>query len=108
MQRIQTWGPGGILTYSLLTNSKQFLPFQITDNGLISTIVSMDHEFQSSYKFQVFVKDNGIPSLNNTVKVIVEVKDENDNAPYFTFPSINPIHNGRRLLPHVTQRTLQY
>lgn len=96
-------GPGGILTYSLLTSSKQFLPFQITDNGLISTIVSMDHEFQSSYKFQVFVKDNGIPSLNNTVNVIVEVRDENDNAPYFTFPSVNPFTMDIVYYPHHTK-----
>ena len=84
-------GLGGKLTYSLLTNKKQkFLPFKIKDDGMISAIMSLDHEFQNIYKFQVFVKDNGIPSLNNTVDVIVEVTDKNDNAPYFTFPSVNP------------------
>ena len=83
-------GPGGKLSYSLLTTNKRFLPFQITYDGFISTIMSLDHEFQDNYEFQVLAKDNGIPSLNKTVKVIVEVKDENDNAPYFTFPSVNP------------------
>ena len=84
-------GLGGKLTYSLLTNKKQkFLPFKIKDDGMISAIMSLDHEFQNIYKFQVFVKDNGTPSLNNTVNVIVEVTDKNDNAPYFTFPSVNP------------------
>lgn len=83
-------GPGGKLSYSLLTDKKNFLPFQITDRGLISTVMSLDYEFQHSYKFQVFVKDNGVPSLNNTVNVSVEIRDENDNAPYFTFPSVNP------------------
>ena len=84
-------GLGGKLSYSLLTNKKQkFLPFKIKDDGMISAIMSLDHEFQNIYKFQVFVKDNGIPSLNNTVNVIVEVTDKNDNAPYFTFPSVNP------------------
>ena len=52
--------------------------------------MSLDHEFQDIYEFQILVKDNGKPPLNNTVNVIVEVRDENDNAPYFTFPSINP------------------
>ena len=86
-------GLGGKLTYSLLTNKKQkFLPFKIKDDGMISAIMSLDHEFQNIYKFQVFVKDNGIPSLNNTVNVIVEVTDKNDNAPYFTFPSVNPFN----------------
>ena len=83
-------GPGGELTYSLISDSKQFLPFQISNNRVISTINSLDHELQSIYKFQVLAQDNGIPSLNNTVNVTVEVKDENDNAPYFTFPGINP------------------
>ncbi|CAE1230412.1 PCDHD2 [Acanthosepion pharaonis] len=83
-------GLGGKLTYSLLTNNKHFLPFQISDNGLISTVMSLDHEFQDIYKFKVFVKDNGIPSLNNTVDVVVEVRDKNDNAPYFTFPTVSP------------------
>ncbi|CAE1230410.1 PCDHD2 [Acanthosepion pharaonis] len=95
-------GPGGKLTYSLLTNNKEFLPFQITDNGQISTVMSLDHEFQDIYKFQVFVKDNGTPSLNNTVNVIVEVRDKNDNAPYFTFPSVNPFTLDFHYYPHHT------
>ncbi|XP_052828994.1 protocadherin beta-15 isoform X1 [Octopus bimaculoides] len=81
---------GGQLTYSLVKNIKTVLPFQITDNGFISTTQSLDREQLEIYEFQVLVKDNGIPSLNNTGNVIVEVMDENDNAPYFTFPSVNP------------------
>lgn len=83
-------GPGGKLTYSLWTKNKHFLPFKIADDGLISTISSLDHELHEMYEFQVFAKDNGIQSLNNTVNVIVEVEDQNDNSPYFTYPSVNP------------------
>lgn len=83
-------GPGGKLTYFLQTNNEQFLPFQISDDGLISTVLSLDYEFQDIYNFKVLVKDSGSPPLNNTVDVIVDVRDENDNAPYFTFPSVNP------------------
>lgn len=83
-------GPGGKLTYILLTSNKSFLPFYIKDNGLILTVMSLDHEFQDIYHFQVLVKDSGMPSLNNTVNVIVKVKDKNDNAPFFTFPNVNP------------------
>nr|QBA31141.1 protocadherin [Octopus vulgaris] len=81
---------GGQLTFSLLSTSKHVIPFQITDYGFISTTIPLDREQQNVYKFQVFVKDNGNPSLNNTANVIVEVLDENDNAPYFTFPSMDP------------------
>lgn len=83
-------GPGGQLTYTLLTNNINFIPFQISDDGLITTVMSLDHEFKHIYKFRVLVKDSGNPSLNNTANVVVEVRDENDNAPYFTYPSVNP------------------
>uniref|UniRef100_A0A0L8GDS1 Cadherin domain-containing protein n=2 Tax=Octopus bimaculoides TaxID=37653 RepID=A0A0L8GDS1_OCTBM len=82
-------GNGGQLTYFIIDNNNMF-PFQITDYGFISTIRSLDRERRDIYKFRVLVKDNGTPSLNSTANVVVEVMDENDNAPYFTFPSVNP------------------
>lgn len=96
-------GPGGKLTYSLQSKDKQFVPFQIREDGLISTIISLDHEFQKMYKFQVLAKDNGIPPLNNTIDVIVEVRDENDNIPYFTYPSVNPFSLDVLYFPHHTK-----
>ncbi|XP_014778547.1 protocadherin-17 isoform X2 [Octopus bimaculoides] len=83
-------GDGGQLIYSLLAEDYSFLPFEISNFGFISTTKPLDFEQQDVYKFKVFVRDNGTPSLNNTAHVIVEVMDENDNAPYFTFPSVNP------------------
>ena len=100
-------GAGGKLSYSLITNNKHFLPFKISTNGLLSAIMSLDHEFQDTYKFQVFVKDNGTPSLNNTVNVIVEVTDKNDNAPYFTFPSVKPYNLDVTYYPHHTKNITQ-
>ena len=100
-------GAGGKLTYSLITNNKHFLPFKISTNGLLSAIMSLDHEFQDTYEFQVFVKDNGTPSLNNTVNVIVEVTDKNDNAPYFTFPSVKPYNMDVTYYPHHTKNITQ-
>ena len=96
-------GAGGRLTYSLLTKNEDFLPFKITSEGLISTIMSLDHEFKDIYKFKVLVKDNGSPSLDNTVNVIVEIEDKNDNAPYFTFPSVNPFNLDVKYHPHHTK-----
>ena len=100
-------GLGGKLSFSLLPTNKQFVPFRITENGLISSIMSLDHEFQDTYKFQVFVKDKGTPSLNNTVNVIVKVRDENDNTPYFTFPSVNPYNMDVTYYPHHTKNITQ-
>ncbi|XP_036365144.1 protocadherin beta-15-like [Octopus sinensis] len=83
-------GPGGQLSFSLFNQNYNILPFVISDFGFISATQSLDREQQDVYKFKVLVKDNGTPSLNNTANVIVKVMDKNDNAPYFTFPSVNP------------------
>ncbi|GAB1604324.1 protocadherin beta-15-like [Argonauta hians] len=83
-------GRGGQLTYSLIGHNKGILlPFEISDFGFISTTEALDREQQEVFKFKVLVKDNGVPSLNSTASVVVEVMDKNDNAPYFTFPSVN-------------------
>ncbi|XP_036365282.1 uncharacterized protein LOC115219379 [Octopus sinensis] len=83
-------GSAGQLTYSLLRKEKSNLPFLITSYGFISATMSLDREKQDVYKFEVFVKDNGSPSLNDTANVVVEILDQNDNAPYFTYPSSDP------------------
>ncbi|XP_036365111.1 protocadherin beta-15 isoform X2 [Octopus sinensis] len=86
-------GLGGQLTYSLIGHSKGLLlPFEISDFGFISTTQPLDREQQEVFNFKVLVKDNGIPSLNSTAVVVVEVMDKNDNTPYFTFPSVNPFN----------------
>ncbi|CAI9732462.1 protocadherin beta-15 isoform X3 [Octopus vulgaris] len=83
-------GHGGQLTFSLLNQVNQALPFKISNLGFITTTRSLDHEQQDVFKFRVLVKDNGNPQLSNTADVVIEVLDENDNPPYFTFPSVNP------------------
>ncbi|GAB1603904.1 protocadherin beta-15 [Argonauta hians] len=83
-------GLGGQLTFSLLPRANQALPFKISSLGFITTTQSLDHEQQHIFRFKVLVQDNGTPSLRNTADVIIEVLDKNDNAPYFTFPTVNP------------------
>ncbi|GAB1604114.1 protocadherin-18-like [Argonauta hians] len=83
-------GPGGQLTYTLFGYNGDYLPFQITESGFISTSMSLDREKQNVYEFKVLVKDKGKPPLNNTANITIEILDENDNAPYFTSPSVNP------------------
>eukprot|EP00106_Octopus_bimaculoides_P007395 XP_014774837.1 PREDICTED: uncharacterized protein LOC106872378 [Octopus bimaculoides] len=93
-------GDGGQLTYSLLFNGKDILPFQISDVGFISTTESLDREEKNMYEFKVLVKDKGTPSLENTANVVVEVMDLNDNAPYFSFPNVNPFSLNVHYHPH--------
>ncbi|GAB1603893.1 protocadherin beta-15 isoform X1 [Argonauta hians] len=83
-------GDGGQLVYLLDRNNAHNVPFKISNNGFISTKKSFDREQQEIYKFKVLVRDCGSPPLSSSANVIVEVMDENDNAPYFTFPSVSP------------------
>ncbi|CAI9732504.1 protocadherin gamma-A4-like isoform X3 [Octopus vulgaris] len=83
-------GDGGQLLFSVINDNQYPVPFQITNYGFLSTTKALDREQSKSYVFKVSVSDNGTPPLNSTANIIVEVMDENDNAPYFTFPSVNP------------------
>lgn len=66
---------------------KYAVPFDVLDNGEIKTNMELDREAKSMYNFEVGVRDFGVPSLNNSVRVIVKVDDVNDNEPKFVFPS---------------------
>ncbi|GAB1604152.1 protocadherin beta-15-like [Argonauta hians] len=84
-------GDGGQLTYAIINNNNNDnIPFELSKDGFISTSQSIDREMKDMYKFEVLVKDNGTPSLNNTANIVIEILDKNDNAPYFTFPMNDP------------------
>ncbi|CAI9733452.1 protocadherin beta-15-like [Octopus vulgaris] len=94
-------GDGGQLTYSIINdNNNDNIPFQLTKYGFISTSQPIDREMKDIYKFQVLVKDNGTPSLNDTANIVIEILDKNDNAPYFTFPNNDPYNLDVHYHPH--------
>ncbi|GAB1604428.1 protocadherin beta-15-like [Argonauta hians] len=93
-------GDGGLLSYSLINNGEDILPFQISHVGFISTTKTLDREETDMYQFKVLVKDKGTPSLENTANVVIEVMDVNDNAPYFSFPNVNPFSLDIHYHPH--------
>ncbi|XP_076056754.1 dachsous cadherin-related 1 [Oratosquilla oratoria] len=53
------------------------------DTGEIKTRVLLDREFRSSYTFVA------IPQKGEHIRVLIKVKDENDNAPTFPSPVLN-------------------
>ncbi|GAB1610346.1 protocadherin gamma-C4-like [Argonauta hians] len=86
-------GEAGQLTFSLLSkHTNNNIPFQVSDYGFITCNIPLDREEEDMYKFEVFVKDNGKPSLNNTANVVIEVLDRNDNDPYFIYPTSDPFN----------------
>ena len=66
------------------------VPFDIMeDDGRIITNRRLDREFKNRYEFEIGVRDHGVPSLNSSARVIVNVLDMNDETPYFIFPKPN-------------------
>ncbi|CAB3402273.1 unnamed protein product [Caenorhabditis bovis] len=58
--------------------------FLINENGELESIRDLDREYQSKYRLIVEARDNGKPSLSSTCIVIINVLDEDDNAPRFS------------------------
>lgn len=76
------------ITFKLDPAFQGKVPFIIDTDGSIKTTESLDREAQDRYEFKVIAMDKGIPSLYDTVTVIVVVSDDNDNDPEIIFPRL--------------------
>ncbi|XP_037908128.1 fat-like cadherin-related tumor suppressor homolog isoform X10 [Hermetia illucens] len=56
-------------------------------NGWITTLVPLDREKRSDYRFQVIGSDNGQPKHVSKTTVHIKLKDYNDSPPVFKQPS---------------------
>ena len=79
--------PNNVITYSLLRSSEEFLLNAST--GELTTQRALDFETTPSYSLTVIARDSGIPQLSSTVRVFVQVIDENDVRPRFSNSSIS-------------------
>ena len=77
--------PFGILTYSLVNNTATFSIDSQT--GEVKTTLGLDREKISSYVIGVRAEDGGNPKQSTETTISVDVKDVNDNAPYFSITS---------------------
>ncbi|XP_035180245.1 protocadherin-23 [Oxyura jamaicensis] len=95
-------GRNSLLQYEILpgTGSEKFR--MNSDNGELTTALSLDRETQEFFSIKVLVRDGGTPSLSSTVTVICKVLDENDCSPKFLFP-VSGIH-----IPENQQPSLVY
>ncbi|KAM4033934.1 cadherin-23 isoform 2-T3 [Anomaloglossus baeobatrachus] len=81
--------PNNQITYSIIAASafRNFFEITISEGyGVITVIRPLDYEQISNgvITLQVMAKDAGVPPLNSTVPVSIEVFDENDNPPTFS------------------------
>uniref|UniRef100_A0A3P9HZR5 FAT atypical cadherin 1 n=1 Tax=Oryzias latipes TaxID=8090 RepID=A0A3P9HZR5_ORYLA len=72
------------LTYKITSGNPQGFFAINTKTGLITTTSRrLDREQQDEHILEVTVTDHGIPPKSTTVRVIIQVLDENDNRPLF-------------------------
>ncbi|XP_030896849.1 protocadherin Fat 4 [Leptonychotes weddellii] len=77
-------GPNGQLDYEIVNGNKEH-SFAINHaTGEIRSIRPLDREKISQYVLTIKSSDKGSPSQSTSVKVIINILDENDNAPRFS------------------------
>uniref|UniRef100_A0A8C5PBL6 Cadherin domain-containing protein n=1 Tax=Leptobrachium leishanense TaxID=445787 RepID=A0A8C5PBL6_9ANUR len=89
----QDEGSNALITYSFIKTSGNALSigmFYINgENGEISTNKKLDFEVVKNYELSIQAKDGG--GLMAHSKVLVEIMDENDNAPEITISTVSSI-----------------
>ncbi|KAF0037188.1 hypothetical protein F2P81_010062 [Scophthalmus maximus] len=75
---------GDKLTYRITSGNPQGFFAINTKTGLVTTTSrKLDREQQDEHILEVTITDHGVPAKSTTVRVIVQVLDENDNRPLF-------------------------
>ncbi|KAF7260480.1 hypothetical protein EG68_02308 [Paragonimus skrjabini miyazakii] len=81
------FGQNAEVFYKLMENDRNVSNFHIDSNtGILSTVVTFDHEARTSYVLQVIAVDQGIPQRTGTANIKVMILDINDNCPQFSQP----------------------
>lgn len=57
-------------------------------SGSLFTLRSFDYETLQQIELVIQAEDRGSPSLSSTSTIRIRVVDQNDNYPYFTFPTL--------------------
>ncbi|XP_061389779.1 fat-like cadherin-related tumor suppressor homolog [Musca vetustissima] len=72
------------ITYKIVSgNPEGFFEINKSTGELMTTERKLDRENQAEHILEIRISDNGFPSLFSTTRVVVTVKDINDNSPQF-------------------------
>ncbi|KRZ80520.1 Protocadherin Fat 1 [Trichinella papuae] len=77
--RDQDLGSNGRVRYKLLTNGDQFALG--SHDGLLTVVGQLDRERRRRYDLLVQAVDSGSPPLSSFARILITVRDCNDNAP---------------------------
>ncbi|XP_030634833.1 protocadherin-8-like [Chanos chanos] len=84
-------GVNGKVTYTLIDENVGGAPISslVSVNpvsGILYTMRSLDYESVKQIDVGILATDGGSPQLSSTAVVRIKVVDENDNAPFITYP----------------------
>ncbi len=73
-------GNNSLISYQIIGDNQEL--FSIS-NGMITSAVSFDREVEAFFEIVVLAMDAGIPRQNNSVSIVVNIQDVNDETPEF-------------------------
>ena len=79
----QDSGENGRLQYSIISGNDNNR-FSVSMLGEVFVIAGLDFENQSVYNLVILAQDFGLPALNSSTRLRIQVLDANDHAPQFT------------------------
>ncbi|XP_059372293.1 protocadherin gamma-A11-like isoform X29 [Carassius carassius] len=71
------------------------------DSGIIQAVRSFDYEQMKEFKIQVRAQDGGSPPLGSNATVLINVQDQNDNAPQVLYP----VQSGASVVAEIVPRS---
>ncbi|XP_016131831.1 protocadherin beta-11-like isoform X2 [Sinocyclocheilus grahami] len=71
------------------------------DNGIIHAVRSFDYEQMKAFKIHVRAQDGGSPPLGSNATVLINVQDQNDNAPQVLYP----VQSGASVVAEIVPRS---
>ncbi|XP_028600415.2 protocadherin Fat 4 [Podarcis muralis] len=77
-------GSNGQLNYEIVSGNKENSFSIHRTNGEVRSVRPLDRENVAHYTLTIKASDRGVPVQSTTVRVLINVLDENDNAPKFS------------------------
>ncbi|XP_048058607.1 putative protocadherin beta-18 isoform X2 [Megalobrama amblycephala] len=71
------------------------------DNGILHAVRSFDYEQMKEFKIHVRAQDGGSPPLGSNATVLINVQDQNDNAPQVLYP----VQSGANVVAEIVPRS---